>query len=679
MSLKDLCFKYSYRSDQNKLYKDFFEPCLENSIKYDRAAGYFTSDSLKFLAKGLETFLYNDDSKIRIVSNPHLTSDDVKAIEMGEQDQWDVIDRAMYREITADLIENDTLNILAWLISQKKIEFKIAFTPRNKLYHEKFGIFTDHENKSIAFNGSANATAGGLSENFEKIEVFFEDYESNRINSIQSEFDRLWANETNGLEVRTMSNKIKDKILSYKKKTMPHASKINAKSNVPKPRTYQTEAINKLKNNDWHGILEMATGTGKTITSLLAAQEYQNINNRAFMVIIVPYAHLITQWKKECQNIFPDIQPLLCYKSKQAWKYRLDTAINNFNSNIVKEKIILTTYKTAGSDDFKKRVSEIKKNGLLISDECHRFGTQSFRNVKWNNIKARIGLSATPRRWWDDDGSKYINDFFGGSVYSYSLDEAIEDNKLTPYEYKPIIVHPTDSEIDRYEKLTRQIIRVRNSDDVDEDKLSELNRRRSLIIARLDSKIPTLIEIFREKVISKVNHTLIYCAPKQVSDITHGLYQLGLRVHKFTSEVSNDERMKILNSFADGNIQVLVAIKCLDEGVDVPSTQQAYFLASTSNPREFVQRRGRILRKAPAKTMAYIYDFVALPEYGDETIYETFAKKELPRFAEFANSAINSGEAKNEMARELSHYHLDNLMYRKPWDVYEEMRKEIDW
>lgn len=672
MALTDINFKLQYRSDSDKLYEDFYYPCLINSIKYDRAAGYFSSHSLKTLSQGLELFLFNE-GKIRIIANPMLSTEDIEAIEKGHRAQIDIVERALLREveISSLKLENETLNILAWLVYKEQVEIKIAYTKNNALYHEKFGVFSDKDGNEISFSGSANETLGGIVNNFEKIDVYSGEQDQRRIEIAKKDFELLWSDNTKGLNVIDIPKSVKENLLDNRK-SMPKRPQI---IKGIQPRKYQREAIRMLKNNEWKGILEMATGTGKTITSLLAISEYKKTEDKLFLVIYVPFTHLIEQWKQECEKFnFNCIT--LCYGSKIKWLDKLEQEILNFNIGILDMHIVITTYKTASTDHFNKLINKINKNSALIADECHYIGSNSFRNMDFENFKVKIGLSATPDRWWDDTGTEFLKNIFDKVVYKYSLEEAIDAGKLTPYEYFPHVIKLTESETSDYNKLTSQIVRLYNIKDIDEDRILQLNRRRALIIAKADGKIPQLLLLLKEKNIKHIHHTLVYCAEKQVNILTKELSNIGLRVHKFDSTVtSNKDRKKILDAFADGKIQVLVAIKCLDEGVDVPSTQTAYFLSSTSNPREFVQRRGRILRLYEGKTLSEIHDFIVFPDNVDADTFKMIAKKELPRFSEFSSAAINRSSAKNKIYPYLDPYNLNYLMDKKPWDIYREMKE----
>lgn len=444
-------------------------------------------------------------------------------------------------------------------------------------------------------------------------------------------------------------------------------------------RDYQIDAINSFKKNNWKGILEMATGTGKTITSLLIANEYKKNYKGIFLIILVPFTHLVDQWEENCEVLgFRNL--LKCYGLKESWKYRLEGRVRDFNIGISDIEVVISTYKTASSIEFNDILGKIKSKAFIIGDECHYFGIKGLRNHNLSGIKARLGLSATPDRWWDENGTSFLREYFGDTVYEYSMEEAISNGILTEYKYLPLVVDLTDEEAKKYEYFTKILINMINSKNSDKEEIEEINRKRSIILSKAKNKKDTLFEIFEGKNVDEVSHTLVYCAPGEINEITSQLSCMGYKVHRFDSNVHLKERGKILKAFSIGDIQILVAIKCLDEGVDVPSTREAYFLASTSNPREFIQRRGRVLRKAEGKNLAQIYDFIVIPSNMSEKLYKTIVSKELPRFAEFSKYAIDRFQARNIITPYLKNYSLEYLMDKLPWDVYNEMlefREEI--
>ncbi|WP_204179849.1 MULTISPECIES: DEAD/DEAH box helicase family protein [unclassified Staphylococcus] len=675
----DLRFKLQYRSSHDNLFENFYRPCLNNAIKYDRASGYFTSESLKLLAEGLDVFLYNG-GQIRIVANPNLSQEDIEAIEKGHAARESVIERRLLKEVELSYktIEDDTLNVLSWLIYRGQLDIKIAFTTNGSIYHEKFGVFTDQNNNAIAFSGSANETYNGLSQNFEKIDVYSNDQDKHRIDNAIEDFEKLWSNETNELKVINLPETIRKKMIEYKSSIPPLAIKNKeSESNERKiePREYQKEAINSWQTAGYKGILEMATGTGKTITSLLAAKAYNETVKSCVTVIVVPFQHLVNQWEKDIDFIL-GTDVVKCMGSQSSWINKTKEMVQEYNLGLINQFVVVTTYKTATSAHFKNLFRKLNNSAMLITDECHYITFKGFKDFPFEKFNARLGLSATPDRWWDEEGTSYMKKSVGEVVYEYTLDQAISNEKLTKYDYYPHIVEFNESEMQEYNKITQLIINNLNKEDADtKEKLEVLFRKRSNLINKANNKINVFLQDFKTKDLSKITHTLVYCAPGDIEMIVKSISDLGVKVSKFNSDVKNKDREKLLTMFEQAQIQVLVAIKCLDEGVDVPATKTAYFLASTSNPREFVQRRGRILRKHKGKTFAVIHDYIVLPiglTYDD---FYKIAVKELPRFSEFNDSAVNTTRNKLEMSKVLEDYNLTHLMYKKPWDVYKEMKE----
>src|SRR5699024_6735803 len=209
--LNNLELKFKYRSDHDSLFNDFYRPCLENSIRYDRAAGYFTSNSLKLLARGLDKFLHKS-GKIRVVANPVLSQEDIEAIDKGYTAKEEVIENSLINELELSYqsIEKDTLNVLSWLIYNEQLDIKIAYLKNNGIYHEKFGIFYDENEDAVAFSGSLNETFSGLTSNFEKIDVYTSEREQHRVEDSILDFERLWADNTENLVVIDLPDSIKN-------------------------------------------------------------------------------------------------------------------------------------------------------------------------------------------------------------------------------------------------------------------------------------------------------------------------------------------------------------------------------------------------------------------------------------------------------------------------------------
>lgn len=416
----------------------------------------------------------------------------------------------------------------------------------------------------------------------------------------------------------------------------------------------------------------MATGTGKTITSLQAAEMDFNKKGRQFLIIIVPYLHLIPQWANDFKLI--NISTFLEISgNRKSWIAKLDNLIWDYNNNFRNRVVVIGSYKSMASIEFQDYLCKIKDDRFLIADECHNIGSPSFYKNNFNKCESRLGLSATPRRWWDDKGTDIIYDLFHKPIYSYSMDEAISQGFLTEYYYYPKITELSDDEIEDYSVLTKKIGLLmakekKTSEDI--EKIKNLLISRGRILQNAKAKLSQLINLLRKK--QDHRFTLVYCGDGEIDKVIQAIAALGIRVSRFNSELNPKDRQIVLKQFSQGKIEVLVAIKCLDEGVDVPATRTAYFLASTSNPRQFVQRRGRILRKHKNKVFSEIYDFIVLPDRTDSyNIFKSIAEREMPRFAEFSSSALNKYQSRDLVRKKLSKYHLEEYLDLLPWEIYQ--------
>lgn len=443
-------------------------------------------------------------------------------------------------------------------------------------------------------------------------------------------------------------------------------------------RDYQKEAIFNLEENNWSGIFEMATGTGKTITSLFASNRYFSQNNKICRIIIVPFIHLIEQWEEECFKLnFDNI--VKCAGDYYKWEEKLHKLIRNYNIGLIDEMTIITTYNSASLDRFNEYFLRIDKNIFLIADECHYFGTKRIETRIFSNIDAKLGLSATPKRWLDEKGSSKIIKFFNKIVFEYDIDKAIRNNFLVSYNYHYRLTDLTDEEIRLFSSYNKMIATVLNKKPIDEELLLGYLLKRKKVIDNAELKLESFKDDFRKLNVKDINNTLVYCTPQNIDEVTRFIGDLGVKVRKFNYKVSKDERIKIIKDFENKEIQVLTAMKCLDEGVDIPSIKTAYFLASSSNPREFIQRRGRILRKFSGKVFADIYDYIVFPNLTEKKLFEKIVSIEMPRFAEFSNNAINGSKSRIYMKNKLSDYNLESLVYLNPCDIEDKYLRKGDY
>ena len=433
-------------------------------------------------------------------------------------------------------------------------------------------------------------------------------------------------------------------------------------------RKYQHQAVANWLKNKGRGTLKMATGSGKTIIALAIAVElYQQIGLQV-LLIICPYRHLVTQWSRECQKF--SLQPIIAMTRVDDWQGELSNQLYNLSTSSQPFLTIITTNSTLMSEGFQSQLKYFPAKTLIVGDEAHNLGSTRLESCLPRNIGLRLALSATPERQYDELGTEALLEYFGNIIQpEFTLANAIAQGALVRYLYYPVLVELTASEAAEYAKLTKRIgwSLSKNPSFSDNDPLTYLLTRRSRLIATAANKLTCLEELMRSRL--NTSHTLFYCGDGSVDDdirqidaVTHLLgKKLGYRVNTYTTETSLAERERLRRQFELGQLQGLVAIRCLDEGIDIPAIKTAVILASSSNPRQFVQRRGRILRPHPGKKQATLFDTIVVPPSLDREIWEVernLLRKELQRFLTFAELADNSAEATRQLLSLQERYKL---------------------
>lgn len=657
--------------------QDFFNPALMCSVSYDRGVGFFSAAWLRIAAKGMSAFAANK-GRARWVTSPILSESDWEALQKGDAARQDEILKAAL-DVNLDALEKsleqETLSALAWMVADGVLDFKLAL-PRNKLdqgeFHDKFGIFTDAEGNQVSFNGSYNDSIQGT-RNYESIKIFcsWQPVLSLLVNADAERFERLWTNNDLNVQVFNLTDSARERIVKLRRQERPypppHTALLNPEANEPPApeyrkknypvcpanlalHGYQIEAIDEWFAHNCRGLLEMATGTGKTITALAASVKLFEQEKRLALVISVPYQHLVDQWNSESQMF--GYRPILAYQSRVRWFDELNQQVMDFNGGYRDVISVITTHTTFSSPEFQKCIARLQQPSMMLADEAHHLGAERSRQNYPEHIPSRLALSATPDRWFDDEGTACLRKYFGETVYSFPLEKAIGVS-LTPYYYYPHLVQLTPEEMERYEELSAKIAQIAGrEDETAQQSLKLFLIRRAELLNKAANKLEVLSRLIDQQ--REIEHTLFYCAPGQIDDVLRQLgLEKGLLVHRFTAEEGAEERQRLLSDFAKGDLQALVAMKCLDEGVDVPSTKTAFFLASSSNPREFVQRRGRVLRKAKGKEFSVIHDLVAVPpttwnvsqDSPSFKVERSIVRRELERFKEFAGPALNKHEA----------------------------------
>ena len=706
MSFQELDIKKEYRSLLDSVAKDFYIPLLSQAVKYQRAVGFFSSSSLVEISKGISELAKNG-GKIQLVASPYLSDEDVEAIKSGYAMRDQVVKEAIRREMTEGKtpFEKARLNLLANLISDNILDIKIAFTEdsdRVGMYHEKMGIITDAEGNRVAFAGSMNESATAMTLNYETIDVFCSwKGEEDRVIAKENAFASIWNDTEPNIKIIDFPE-LKQEIIEKYKRSVPDFE-IDKKEYAPEIDTvlhtdlgvyteygpkfpewfrlhdYQDEAITEWQKRNYRGIFDMATGTGKTYTGLGALTTLsKNIDHKLAAIIVCPYQHLVEQWVEDILKF--NIDPIIGYSdsSQKDWPKRLKDAIRDQKLKVRGREFFcfICTNATFSSDYVQTQLAKIKSDTLLMVDEAHNFGAPYLSCLLYDNYKYRLALSATLDRHNDEEGTAKLYDFFGEKCIEYTLDRAIEEKKLTKYKYYPIVVTLTEEELEAYDNLSYEIGKCIMKGKNGKMKLSsrgeKLALKRSRIVAGAKNKLTMLEEVIQPYIHDK--HTLVYCGAtkgleqnqdrsdvdsediRQIDAVTDLLgNKLGMEVSQFTSKESVEEREVLKREFSAGDtLKVLIAIKCLDEGVNIPKIKTAFILASTTNPKEYIQRRGRVLRLAEGKEYAEIYDFITLP-YDTESVTSlteaqvkrnsTLVKNELRRAEEFSRIAVNMVES----------------------------------
>ena len=458
---------------------------------------------------------------------------------------------------------------------------------------------------------------------------------------------------------------------------------------------YQIKAIDEWEKRKFKGIYDMATGTGKTFAGGGSICRLFEIKKRLFVVIVCPYTHLVEQWAEELK-VF-NINAIKCYGNKNDYIIELSRATKKFKQKRSNFACILTTNKTFINDRIQDVINENLQSTLLLVDEAHNFGADKISSYLTLDYPYRLALSATLDRYGDEEGTQKLYDFFGEKCITYSLAKAIQENKLTKYKYYPVLIQLDEDELSDYVELTTKIRKFKCQSNESRKNIPEALKRlllkRARIIAGAKNKVEKLIEImesYKDK-----NNILIYCGAvkygeesyeksyeekKQINLVIEKLKNdLGMTASKFTSEENSEEREAIKAAFKNEEIQALVAIKCLDEGMNIPAIKTAFILASSTNPKEYIQRRGRVLRKFPGKQYAEIYDFITISRSLEELrrlpkeskdLELSLAKKELVRLEDFANLSDNPQYSNNIIDEIKKAYSID-IIGEGGLDIYE--------
>ena len=709
-----------YRSDNDYIPLEFYISVFPISQKIDMHLGYFSSNAIKILNSVFAQFIYNG-GKLRLIINNVLSREDKENL----LNNPDIKNEDKIKEIFSNLLKlknefeggQHFFDCLKYLIKENRFEIQPVITKRKTLSHYKNILFYDKEGNILYTEGSANFTANGILTNGESFNVsrsWGDNPEIKRIEKAKNRLEEIFCKKHAGyiyLKPKDVKNAIleigKDKnanelivdgydIINTNTSTKTtkvlkkaeeefklFAKKIKEEPRFPysKPRPFHKSAYNAWEGNGYKGIFAMATGTGKTLTALYCLIEEYKKNKIQKNIFVVPGEELIRQWGKEISecnfiNIF------LWYSKNNKLKKDIE------NIRILKQSRninIVITYESLKSAVFQSMFKDLFNQFTVIFDEVHNMGATGFRNaISELEFERVIGLSATPLRLWDDDGEndfieELFNSYYPNYTFSFPMKKAI-GKFLVNYNYYPYFTHLSDEEFERYLKYTSQITWGKDG---------EINTtaalKRQLLLDQAENKTNVLLKIVDALVKQEeYGWTLVYCPKGRIDNqdeerIIHNLGELTaekypfINIQFFVGETK--DRDLLLRDFESKDVHMLFAIKVLDEGVNVPMAQNAIFLASGKNYREFVQRRGRILRKYKTKTFekthANIYDIVVIPSLKQYAEHTNTSRKlivsEFRRLFEFYKMSILNEDVfwriENELKKYgLTQYYIENII-----------------
>lgn len=675
MTFKDLAIEKSYINKGTDNFLDsFLKPALREAVYYRRSVGFFSSSVFSLIMNDLPLFIRNG-GRIRLIVSPELRDDDIHAIQLGYEKKSDLLNRRFLEsfEIELRLFDDKELDTLAELVARSILDIKVASVKKGfGIYHDKLGILTDKVGNNVVFYGSPNSSKNAYVDNYEKIRIVRDWIQGEResVRDEINEFDSMWENKNPYLEVYDFMESVKHCILSVKEER----SKTKTDTEPIELYDYQKEAIQSWVDKGFRGFFVMATGTGKTWTAIYSAKRLLE-EHKCLIVIAAPYKHLVRQWAEDVKSLFPDAETELISSENSQWYTVSKRLILAQRYHPKKQIILITTIKSFYSEKFDDVINLSEEEKLLIVDEAHRF-TQRPESLK-QTYRYMLGLSATPINGKHNEGGLDLLEFFGGQAYNLPIEEALERHFLVPYNYFPIFVSATATEEENFNALSSKMAGCFHENVlIDRERFVKYVRARLRIMSMAEEKIARIREFIN--CVKEKDHFVVYCGDGHLFDeqdeeirhiqfVQNQMDDMGIKTSKFTASENMDRRMELVDMFNKQEIDAMVAIRCLDEGINIPSIKSALILSSNDDYREFVQRRGRILRKHKGKKSADIYDVVVLPS----SMCPKMAVIELRRYYEYARLALNKEERFAELQTLLTQYglRLEDIMFNTDLEV----------
>lgn len=678
MSLRDADIRPQYDSIFDDVYGDFFNPVLRRSLRCSRAGGRFTSKNLAACAEGMQEFIQND-GRMELAMLPEFSEEDVEAIRRGIRDERDVLEEGWIRdmsEISEKFVE-DHVKALSWMLANGNLEIRIVM-PRDgegkivrhaalresQIFKKKTGLFWGPGKDVLSFSGNIEYDDKMMGEyyQFRTYRSWVQD-EMKYVDQDYKEFTRHWDGQAESGGVRLDTVQLPDAIRDSMIRIAPSSKSEIRLQLAPRLRPYQKEAVQRWADAGGRGVLEMATGTGKTFTAIGCMNEIRKRHKKVLVVVTCPFDNLERQWESELLRW--GIQSQVTSRNAQWYTDMRDGMSALRVSDQERMLVVITSYSTFHNEKFTRAVSESGVESMLVADEVHNAGSPTRLAGLSDAYAYRLGLSATLERYFDEQGTAALQGFFGSTVFTLGLEQAIDHKFLVGYNYYPIYTDLTCEEYEEYRKRTRLIAMLWGSKKAeDRERLERELDARSRIILNAESKIERFAEWARAHE-GRISHTLVYCSEVQMPRVKQILTECGAVNREITAKNPKNarERTAILREFARGTYDAIVANKVLDEGADIPAAATCVMLASTGNPKQFIQRRGRVLRRLPQgyadgrqKDHAEIYDVIVMPNgaqgytASEAQVERQITSSQIRRQEMMAELSLNKDVCMNEVS-----------------------------
>jgi superfamily II DNA or RNA helicase len=654
-NLQDNTYKPTYDSFIDLPIEHFFVPSLNESIEYNRAVGYFSSAILTVLSEAFTNFAERG-GKMNLICSPILTAGDAVTFEEVSKGKLiDSLNRSI-DQLDSDGLFQQPLNLMAGLIKSGclSVKFAIPYDPTAGIFHQKIGLFRDDLGSEVAFSGSNNESLSGWMEmkNSESFSVYTSWRDSNdleRVGDVSRRFNKMWANQYRGFDIIDFS-----KSLNFiERRSSEDVELLKLKSDVQEwykevvkerrglsddwLRLYQRQVVNNWIENDCQGVVSFATGAGKTITAIGAIKEWRDELDKRVVIILVPSIRLQKQWLKEMRKFdwFKHLDFLLVGgdAKPETWM----KGLKDFTSSRrhPDDGIVIAVIQSARESAFFERVSW-GSHVMVVADEMHKLGAPSYKQFL-ENITAGglLGLSATPERY-NDEENLFLSELFGPELKPIvDISYAQELGVLVQYRYRFETVMLTEDEIEKYQEFTRTIGRLSgNLNPEDAGRMQIVQSQRANVLKNASAKLGVAANIIRREYVPG-SSWLIFCNDQtqlnSLKELIQDLQPFDIHVGM---EGDADETIKLFETRGG----ILLSIHMFDEGVDIPSIDHCLILASSQSKREFIQRRGRVLRvnKNAIKGLAEIWDLIVVDTEGI-----AFVDSEADRAMDFARLALN--------------------------------------